>query len=213
VTSGFDYSVVVYSLSIYAAIVMSPGPNFALVSRLALQGRKRKSTGAILGLASAATFYAILAMAGLSALLSEIGWLARAVQIGGGAYLIYLGLQAWVSSFSKQPETSSNGHSVEGDREFLGGLKLGILVNLSNPKGIAFFVSLYAVAVPFDASMATRLSVLLGGAALELGWYNIVVSLLSRSAAQAAYKRFSNWIERAIGSALILFGGKLVLDR
>lgn len=212
-TSGFDHSVVLYTLGIYAAIVMSPGPNFALVSRLALQGRKRQSSGAIFGLASAATLYAILAMAGLSALLSEIGWLARAVQIGGGAYLIYLGLQAWRSSFSDPQATGLNDPVSEGERDFANGFRLGALVNMSNPKAIAFFVSLYAVAVPFDASLATRGAVLFGGAALELGWYNIVVSLLSRPAAQAAYARSSKWVERTIGSFLIFFGGRLVLDR
>ncbi len=48
---SIDYAVVTYTLGIYAAIVVSPGPNFALVSRLALQGRKTACWGAICGLA------------------------------------------------------------------------------------------------------------------------------------------------------------------
>ena len=209
-----DTSVLLYTLSIYAAIVVSPGPNFALISRLALQGRISTSCGAILGLASAATFYALLAMMGLAAILNEIGWLARAVQVLGGLYLMYLGFQSWRTSTGKSPEVENTPATSRPHlQELLSGFKLGAIVNLSNPKGIAFFVGLYAVAVPVDASFATRASVLLGGAAIELVWYGIVVGLFSRQAFQSTYEKFSVLIERVIGSVLILFGGRMVIDK
>jgi threonine/homoserine/homoserine lactone efflux protein len=91
ILSTIDIAVVLYTLGIYPAIVISPGPGFALVSRMALQGERHKRNGAIFGLAVAATFYAFLAMFGLAAVLNQIGCLARAVQILGGLYLVYLG--------------------------------------------------------------------------------------------------------------------------
>jgi threonine/homoserine/homoserine lactone efflux protein len=63
-----DLIVVLTVLTLYAAIVVSPGPNFALVSRLTLRREDRAAWGATLGLALAATFYGLLAMVGLSAL-------------------------------------------------------------------------------------------------------------------------------------------------
>lgn len=90
-----DLSVVLTVLALYAAIVVSPGPNFALISRLALRGEKHAAWGATLGLALAATLYGVLAMVGLSALLQQLGWLTRTVQIAGGLYLAWLGIQAW----------------------------------------------------------------------------------------------------------------------
>jgi threonine/homoserine/homoserine lactone efflux protein len=84
------------ALGLYAAVVVSPGPNFALVSRLAVSGARPAAAGAILGLAFAAALYAILTMTGLGLLLTRVGWLASAIQIAGGCYLVYLGIMAWL---------------------------------------------------------------------------------------------------------------------
>ena len=212
---GLDVEVVLYTLGIYTAIVVSPGPNFVLISRMALQGRDHAARGAIVGLAAAATFYALLAMIGLAAVLNEIGWLVRVVQVVGGLYLVYLGLLSWSSRGAIQGQPQQNRFIGSGSwlTETVAGFKMGAAVNLSNPKGIAFFVGLYAVAVPADASISTRMAILLGGALLELGWYSIVAGLLSRSRFRKVYSRFSMWIERSIGTVLIIFGGKMVLNK
>ena len=210
---NIDLNVVFYTLGIYAAIVVSPGPNFALVSRLALQGRTYATQGAIFGLAFAATFYAILAMLGLSALLAEVGWLVRAVQIAGGLYLIYLGLVSWRSNEKGNIKPVTGTHSTNTLSDVAEGLKIGAIVNLANPKGIAFFVGLYAVAVPLEVNMATRVSVLLGGILLELSWYNFVALVLSRRAPRKVYDNARLSIDRIIGSILIVVGGKMVLNK
>ena len=44
---GLDVEVVLYTLGIYTAIVVSPGSNFALISRMALQVRDHAARGAI----------------------------------------------------------------------------------------------------------------------------------------------------------------------
>jgi len=212
---NLNVEVVLYTLGIYAAIVVSPGPNFALISRMALQGRTYAARGAVIGLASAATFYAILAMVGLAALLNEISWLVRVVQIIGGLYLIYLGLLSWRSPKTIASQTQQNGFIAASSllKETVAGFKMGVAVNLSNPKGIAFFVGLYAVAVPADSSISTRVAILLGGALLELGWYSIVAGFLSKNSFRDIYSKFGVWIERTIGSALIIFGGKMVSNK
>lgn len=212
---NLDVEVVLYTLGIYTAIVVSPGPNFALISRTALQGRNHATRGAIVGLAAASTFYALLAMIGLAAILNEISWLVRVVQVVGGLYLVYLGLLSWRLPSAIPGQRQKNKFIGSGSllTETVAGFKMGAAVNLSNPKGIAFFVGLYAVAVPADASISTRLAILLGGALLELGWYSIVAGLLSRSRFRNVYSRFSMWIERSIGSVLIIFGGKMVLNK
>jgi threonine/homoserine/homoserine lactone efflux protein len=89
-----DLTVIMTTLALYLAVTISPGPNFAVVSRLAVSDSRRAAFGASLGIGLASILYATLSMAGLAVLLEEIGWLARAVQICGGAYLIYLGASA-----------------------------------------------------------------------------------------------------------------------
>lgn len=209
-----DTQVVLYTLGIYAAIVVSPGPNFAVILRLALQGQQRRAQGAVAGLALAATFYAVLAMVGLSAILAEIGGLARVVQVAGGLFLIYLGLSGWKRpAHGGPPQEPVTATATAAQGVFGAGLRLGLMVNLSNPKAIAFFVGLYAVAVPVDATWATRLAILIGGAMLELCWYTLVIAVLSRPTPRSLYARFSLMIERLLGTVLILFGIRLVTDK
>lgn len=201
--------VVMTVLALYAAIVISPGPNFALISRLAISGAKRTSLGATLGLACAATLYAILSMSGLALLLTRIGWLAGTVQIAGGLFLVYLGIKSWLHR-----PTAEGGDGIPlAHDSFTRGLRHGLLVNLSNPKGIAFFISLYAATIPPGTSTPAKIGILSGGFALEILWYGLVVWLLSTGPARAAYRRFGVWIERIMGTFLVLFGIRLILDK
>lgn len=82
-----DFATVLATLALYLAIVVSPGPSFALISRMAVAGERRAALGATLGLAAGATVYAVLTMTGLAVVLGQIGWLARALQVAGGGYL------------------------------------------------------------------------------------------------------------------------------
>lgn len=208
-----DLSVILTVLALYVAIVVSPGPNFALVSRLALSREDKAAWGATLGLAMAATFYGLLAMVGLSAFLQQVGWLTRIVQIGGGLYLIWLGVQAWGNAGAVTNTAETGEISLIADRrETWRGVRLGALVNLSNPKGIAFFVSLYAVAVPPDAAVWAKATILVSSFAIEIAWYGLVVVALSTGRARRVYDRCRAWIERAIGGVLIVFGMRLAAE-
>ena len=197
------------ALALYAAVVVSPGPNFALISRLSISGNRLGAVGATFGLAIAATFYAVLTMTGLALVLTRIGWLASLIQIAGGSYLVYLGIMAWMRT---QPSATNRKHGGAPVGP-LRGLRMGLIVNLSNPKGIAFFIGLYAVAVPPDTALWAKLAILSGGFALEILWYGFVIALLSSRPARAAYQRFGISIERAIGTVLAAFGLRLISEK
>src|SRR3954454_6794567 len=111
--------VILTTLGLYAAVLISPGPNFALVSRLAISGASRAAAGSALGFGLAASFYQVLTMTGLSLLLTKVGWLASAIQVAGGLYLVYLGVGAWLSGARS---IGASGGSRE--RSFLSGLRV-----------------------------------------------------------------------------------------
>ena len=68
----FDLSVVLFVLAIYVAAVVTPGPSFLFMSRLSLQGRRVEGFGATVGIATATTIYALLAMTGLAFVLEQV---------------------------------------------------------------------------------------------------------------------------------------------
>jgi threonine/homoserine/homoserine lactone efflux protein len=201
--------VILTTLGLYAAVVVSPGPSFALVSRLAMSGAPRAAVGSALGFALAAGFYAILTMTGLSLLLANVGWLASVIQIAGGLYLIYLGIGAWISGSKGE----HGGAQRSRDRGFLAGLRIGTLVNLSNPKAIAFFLGLYAVAIPPDMPLWVKATILACSFLLDMSWYLSVVVLFSTRQARAVYDRFGRWIERLLGAVLAGIGIRLIAEK
>jgi threonine/homoserine/homoserine lactone efflux protein len=203
-----DLTVILTTLTLYFALTVSPGPNFAFVSRLAIAGSRRAALGASVGIASASIIYAVLSMTGLAVLLREIGWLASGVQIIGGCYLVYLGLSAWIDA----GKTAAVGKLV-GVRNGWYGLRTGFLVDLSNPKGIAFFVGLYAAVIPPNTALWAKAFIIAGGFSIEAIWYGLVAILLSTPAARAIYVRFGRWIERLIGTLLVGVGLRLIYDR
>ena len=203
-----NLTAIVTTLALYLAVTISPGPNFAVVSRLAVSRSRRAAYGASIGIGLASIIYAILTMAGLGVLLREIGWLARAIQICGGCYLIYLGVTAWIGAGSMP--ISDGSIAV---RSGWYGLRTGFVVDLSNPKSIAFFMGLYAVAVPPETALWAKATIIAGGFIVETLWYGMVAAMLSTGAAVAVYGRFGKWIERTIGILLASFGARMIYDR
>lgn len=197
------------ALSIYAAVVLSPGPNFTLITRLSASGARAGALGATLGFSVGATIYAVLSMTGLALIITRVGWLVTAIQIAGGCYLIYLGLSAWFGGKTQAAQDTGSAKVDSAGR----GFRMGLIVELSNPKGIAFFVSLFAVAVPMETALWAKAVILAGGFILEIVWYGAVAFLLSTRPVRAIYDRFAIWIERAIGTLLAGFGVRLIAEK
>jgi threonine/homoserine/homoserine lactone efflux protein len=203
-----DLVAVVTALALYLAVVVSPGPSFALISRLAVSGARSAALEATLGLALGGALYAVLTMAGLAVLLEEVGWLARLIQVAGACYLIYLGIDAWRSSSNTMaagasPMAKSTTH----------GIRTGFLVCLANPKAIAFFIGLYAVAVPQGTALWAKVTIVAGGFAIEILWYGLVTLLLSTRPVRAVYDRFRVGIERIVGTVLAVFGLRVLWEK
>lgn len=204
-----DLATVASVLLVYLAVVVGPGPNFALIMRLTVSGAPRAAIGATVGFALAATVYGILSMTGLAIVLQRIGWLAQALQMAGGLFLIHLGVRAWREAGARP---SAGPSTLYGDR-IMRGLRMGVLVNLSNPKAIIFFIGLYAAAITPDTALWAKLAILAGGFLVEIVWYGLAILVLSSRPARAAYHRLGRWLERATGAVLCLFGLRLLTER
>jgi len=206
-----ELATILAALALYAAAVISPGPNFTLISRLAMAGARSAAVGAMAGLAIGATVYSVLAMTGLALVVSRLGWLMTAVQIAGGCYLIYLGILMWFGGEGEADPTHAQ--PQPRPRDAIRGLRVGLLVELSNPKGIAFFVSIYAVAIPIDTSLWAKGVILAGGVSFEIAWYGLLTLLLSSPPVRAVYRCLARWIDRLIGTVLAAFGARLISER
>ena len=119
----------------------SPGPSLAVVLRNTLTGGAR--LGVITGAGHGLGFgiYALLVALGLATALDAHSTIARWLQWGGTAILLYLGYQFIRHSLSGPYEFSDAGAAVraESDRN---GFVQGFLIAIVNPKTLAWMIAI-----------------------------------------------------------------------
>jgi threonine efflux protein len=198
-------------LAIWFLAVISPGPAFLVLSHLAIGRSRASALGGALGQSLGAILYAALTLWGLAVLVTQIAWLGSVLRIAGAVYLIYLGLSLFLSA--SQEEGPSTQPQVSAGADAWAGFRIGFITAMTNPKAIAFFVSLFAVALPADLTNGERLFVLACGFAMELSWYVFVAFALSSERLRRLYARARKPIDRILGAALLLLGVRLGAER
>lgn len=124
-------------LLVAVATVSSPGPGVVLTLTNALRYDFRRTLGGILGLAFGAFVVASISATGLGVLLATSATAFTVVKLAGAAYLFYLGIRLWTAPgfhFEEPPE-----HVGGPARRFVEGLA----IQLTNPKAIFFFLSVF----------------------------------------------------------------------
>ncbi|MES0869841.1 LysE family translocator [Pseudovibrio sp. SCP19] len=131
-------------------VAITPGPAItALVSRtlgFGLQGTLTFVSGMLIG--SMCLF--ILAILGLAKLASTYVLAFTVVKYAGAAYLLFLAWKLWrASGLQAQPmdDQAAASHNTKGSAKTL---VSGMLITLSNPKGLLFYAALMPSVVPME---------------------------------------------------------------
>lgn len=154
-----------------AILIISPGPDFLYVTTRGIaQGRKAGILSAA-GISIGLLVHTVLAALGLSALLQTSGFLFQAVKFTGAAYLIYLGIKAFLS---KESIIQQDVNSIKLDGITI--FRQGVLTNVFNPKAIITFMAFIPQFInPVDGNASFQI-IILGAviAFLAIVWFGIV---------------------------------------
>jgi threonine efflux protein len=147
---------------------------------------------------------------GLHLLFERFAWLQTAIRMAGGAYLVYLGLMMLKASFgpAELPETST----TTGPRSDAAAFSSGLLTNLSNPKALVYFGSIFATLLPVSISIPAKMAVFALVTAESLLWFSVLAVLFSLPVPRRAYQRANRWIDRIAGVAFGGFGLRLLFS-
>jgi threonine/homoserine/homoserine lactone efflux protein len=186
--------------------VVSPGPSFVMVARVAVASSRRQALGAALGMGVGGTLFGAAALLGLQSVLLAVPALYVGLKVLGGLYLCYLGFLIFKSA--RQPLTLSEG-TVQGGRTTRS-FWLGLTTQVSNPKAAIVYASVFAAFLPPSFSLGFAAALLAVVFAVESGWYALVALLLSSSRPQQAYLSCKTWVDRTAGLVMLGLGLKLV---
>ncbi|MGW5865006.1 LysE family translocator [Streptomyces sp. NPDC055239] len=193
-----------------AGMVAMPGADFAVVVRNALTSR-RAGVACAIGVAGGLVVHTVLAVAGVAAVLAAVPTLFRALQVMGGAYVLYLGYRA-LRSAARPPESFG---TPDGEAEAAAGgsLRQGFLTNALNPKAPITFLSVLPQFVPAGSPAMPR-TLLLASiiVALALVWFPVVALLVDRLGRRLRRPRTARAIEGGTGVALSVLGLVLLTE-
>ncbi|WP_271411929.1 LysE family translocator [Pseudomonas sp. Q1-7] len=188
--------------------VVSPGPNFAIVTSTATLRSRRAGVATGLGLAAASVTWVLLAVAGLGLILSQMEWLYVGIKLLGAAYLIWLGGRMILGAH--KPPAATPGQLESG---IFAAARKGYLVSMTNPKALAFYGSIFAVMVPAHAPGWFYAAIVVIAATVSCLWYCGMAVLFSSSAVRGGILRFKAVFETLMGVFLLGLGGRLLLSR
>ena len=188
---------------------MSPGPAFVLIVRIAVSRGRRAALAATLGLAIGAMAWTAAAIWGLQAVFVRFAWLHAGLRYAGGAFLIYLGLMIWRHAKAPPPLIAA---AAAGPASGLRGVFVHALVlQLTNPKIMIFFGSIFVAVLPPEMPLWVELTILALILANEFAWYGLVAATFASATARATYARVKIWSDRAMGVFLAGLGARLML--
>jgi threonine/homoserine/homoserine lactone efflux protein len=192
---------------VHLLAVASPGPSTVLVVQTAAVAGRRGGLIAAFAMALGALAWAGAALYGLQALFAHFTWLYRVFQVAGGLFLIYLAVMIWRHARDPLPEieavTSGSDWQV---------FTRALLLQLSNPKIMVFFGSIFLSVLPQDMPPWMQATVLVIVAFDEFTWFALLALTFSGNTARAFYRRAKFWLDRIMGGALALLGLRLALS-
>lgn len=187
-------------------LAVTPGPGvFATVSRALASGFSNASF-VVLGIVLGDIVFLLFAIFGLKSVALFLGELFVFVKYIGGAYLIYLGYKI-LTSKEKSVEIKGK-EELSWKKNFL----TGLLITLSNPKVILFYLGFLPTFVDLNSlsafdivAISLIVTIVLGGVMLAYAYSASGAKKLFRS--KSAQKRMNI----TAGSVMIGAGGALIL--
>ena len=183
-----------------SALCLTPGPAVLLVLSQALTRGAPKAVWSIAGILAANTVYFILSATGVGAILLASYDLFFAIKWIGAAYLIWLGVGAFLGKSKALSIRAADPKAVGGGRLFLN----GFLLQMANPKVIVFFTALLPQFINPHAAIVPQVAVLAATSVVIEFFVQLFYAVLAgRAAHLAAQPRFARITDRVAGTLLI----------
>jgi threonine/homoserine/homoserine lactone efflux protein len=194
-------------LGLSVLLILTPGPNQALLTSRVLSGGKRAGFAVVRGLTTGMALHVLAAIVGLSALLASSSQVFGWVKLLGGAYLVLLGVTAIARARKGRPAADQPRLSGSPYRD-------GLLSMALNPKAAVFFVAVVPQFVEPGPGASARVALLLMiyGALTLVFWVGFVL-LLTRAQELVRRPAVRRWMERVTGCALVGLGARLAAAR
>nr|WP_189657051.1 LysE family translocator [Pseudomonas peradeniyensis] len=186
--------------------VISPGADFAMVTRSSYAQGRKAGLAAAVGIALGVQVHVLYTVLGIAVIISQSPTLFLAMKVVGAGYLVYLGYK----SLTNTTRISLDG-LAHSEINVASTLRTGFLTNALNPKTMLFVVSAYTQVVQPGSPLALDFAY---GAFMSFAhwvWFSLVAVFFSNHLLRRAMIERQVVVDRVIGVALIGLGLAVVV--
>jgi threonine/homoserine/homoserine lactone efflux protein len=196
-----------------AAVVIAPGPDFAVVVRNSLARGRTAGFLTSLGVVASCLVQGTLAAFGVGVVIARSQPLFLAIRWAGVAYLCYLGVQALLAA-RRDDAWQHDANALPPPRaRRMAALRQGFLCNITNPKVLAFYLSVLPQFLGHAGTPTVdALALAYTHAVLGVFWLFALVTFLHRVRPWLQRRRVRRSLDAVTGTALIGFASALAVE-
>ena len=194
----------VVTITLFA--VISPGPDFAMVTRNSLVLSRRAGVLTAFGIGLGVLVHVSYAILGVGMIIKQSAWLFHAIKLVGAAYLIWLGLKMLRTKPGASLAVAATQHLTD-----ISALRTGFLANALNPKTTVFVLSLFVQIVSTETSMPVQIGYGAFNSLAHIAWFSIVAVSLSGREVRERLLKVRHHVDRIFGVLLVGLGIWLAL--
>jgi threonine efflux protein len=207
-----DYVAILLAIALVQLLgAASPGPSFIIVTSYAVAGSRRSGLLVACGILAATVVWALLAALGLGALVARFPAVYTALQLAGAGYLIWLGARMLVGALWNRATARAELNTAPVSA--WQALRAGFLTNITNPKSIAYYSSVFVVMIPNDAPGWLFVAAVAVALSVSATWWLGLATVFSAARVQRTYVKAKRAIDALMGGVLVCLGARLVLSR
>jgi len=201
-------------LAVAALLIVTPGPDTALVTRNALLAGRRAASFTALGIGVGSIIWALASVLCVAVLLEESVVAFTVLKFAGAAYLGYLGLRSLMASFrgSKQGAVTTPALLAPSLGTWAA-FRQGFLNNLFNPKAGAIFATALPQFIRSGDPPLRPVLMMLAYEAILLNWLNLYGYLVSHAGQSRFGTRVRDILQGVTGVVLITLGVRLAFEQ
>ncbi len=204
------FSLILTVSIIHLLAVISPGPDFLMITRNSLVYSRKTGIYSSIGLGIGILLHVTYSLVGIGFIIAQSIVLFNVIKYLGAAYLIYIGIKSLTSKTSHITKAEEN--EALPDISKWKAIKIGFLTNALNPKVTLFFLSVFTLVISPTTPLVIKLFMGAEMALVTSLWFSFVALIFSLNIIKDRISRVQNYAVKFIGVVLILLGVKVALS-
>lgn len=201
---------ILLSLGAVMLALMSPGPNILAVIGTSMNVGRSHGAALAVGVACGSFLWALVAVLGLTAILTTYAEILIAIKIAGGCYLLWLGYKSFKSAFSEKTVATGDSFTDQPLRDYF---IRGLSVQMTNPKAALAMTAIVTIGIQGQAPGWVSVVLVAGISLLSLVGHLIYAFAFSTQPVVDMYIKTRRWVESALGAFFCFAGIRLLTDR